>query len=73
MLARPRQRVLVSDAERHRLLGTLVFPMTAAGLAEVINKTRAVLLLVRSGPGRSLPWTQPKRSHEHGVVLHRTR
>jgi hypothetical protein len=52
--------VLVSDAERHRLLGPLVFPMTAAGLAEVINKTRAVLLLVWSGPGRSLPWTQPK-------------
>jgi hypothetical protein len=53
--------VLVSDAERHRLLGPLVFPMTAAGLADVINKTRAVLLLVWSGPGRSLPWTQPTR------------
>jgi transposase len=35
--------VLVSDAQRHRLLGPLDFPMTAAGLAEVIGKTRAVL------------------------------
>ena len=35
--------VLVSDAQRHRLLGPLDFPMTAAGLAQVITKTRAVL------------------------------
>jgi transposase len=35
--------VLVSDAQRHRLLGPLDFPMTATGLAEVINKTTAVL------------------------------
>jgi transposase len=34
---------LVSDAQRRRLLGPIVFSMTAAGLAEVITKTRAVL------------------------------
>ena len=43
--------VLVTDAARRRLLGPLEFPMTAAGLAEVITKTQAVLPagLVRVG------------------------
>jgi transposase len=35
--------VLVSDAQRRRLLGLLDFLMTSAGLAQVITKIRAVL------------------------------
>jgi transposase len=35
--------LLVSDAQRHRLLGPLDFSMAAAGVAQVISKTRAVL------------------------------
>jgi transposase len=35
--------VLVSDAQRRRLLGPLDFLMTSAGLAQVITKIRAVL------------------------------
>jgi transposase len=35
--------VLVSDAQRHRLLGPLDFPMSPAGLAQVITRTRAVV------------------------------
>jgi transposase len=35
--------VLVSDAQRHRLLGPIDFPMTAAGVAGVITKMQAVL------------------------------
>ena len=35
--------VLVTDAARHRLLGPLEFSMTAAALAEVITRSRAVL------------------------------
>ena len=32
--------VLVSDAQRHRLLGPLEFSMTAGGVAQVITKRR---------------------------------
>ena len=35
--------VLVSDAQRHRLLGPLEFSMTAGGVAQVIIKSQAVL------------------------------
>jgi transposase len=35
--------VLVSDAQRHRLLGPLEFSMTAGGLAQVITRSQAVL------------------------------
>ena len=35
--------LLVSDPQRHRLLGPLDFPMSGAGLAQVITKTQAVL------------------------------
>jgi transposase len=42
-VGKTRAAVLVSDAQRHRLLGPLDFPMTAAGLAQVISKIRAVL------------------------------
>jgi transposase len=35
--------VLVTDAERHRLLGPVEFPMTGLGVGEVISKARAVL------------------------------
>jgi len=35
--------VLVSDAQRHRLLGPLEFSMTAGGVAQVISKSQAVL------------------------------
>ena len=35
--------LLVSDAQRHRLLGPIVFAMTATGLGQVIIKIEAVL------------------------------
>src|ERR687897_3397664 len=35
--------VLVSDAQRHRLLGPLEFSMTAGGVAQVITRSQAVL------------------------------
>ena len=35
--------VLITDAERHRLLGPMEFPMTVSGVAQVIIRSRAVL------------------------------
>ena len=42
-VGKTRAALLVSDAQRHRLLGPLDFSMTGAGLAQVISKARAVV------------------------------
>jgi transposase len=42
-VGKTRAAVLVTDAERRRLLGPLEFVMTGTGVAEVIRKSRAVL------------------------------
>jgi transposase len=42
-VGKTRAAVLVSDAQRRRLLGPLEFSMTAGGVAQVVTKSRAVL------------------------------